>query len=111
MTGMTELTRNEEICRLYKEGLTIYDLGESFNLSHERVRQIIRKAGIFKGDRKVTLSDRVEFLGVNLTEEAKAKVKRIAEARGISMSELTAGLIDEMIAAVEQTAPAEAVKE
>lgn len=39
--------RNEEIARLYAEGdLTLREIGERFNLSRERVRQIAKRAGV-----------------------------------------------------------------
>lgn len=93
--------RNEEICRLYVSGLTLNQCGDIFKLSHERVRQILRKAGVFKRDRAVERSDRDEFLGVNLTEADKDALRAEAERRGVSMSSLTSDLIKDMLASKE----------
>jgi len=87
--------RNQEIIRLYVNGLTLQECGEHFKLSHERVRQILRKAGVWQRDRKLT--DRDVFLGVNLTEQEKNGVRDEAARRGVSMSVLTADLIKDML--------------
>lgn len=37
--------RNEEIVKLYPE-LTLQEIGKRYNLTHERVRQIIKKVSL-----------------------------------------------------------------
>jgi len=47
--------RNGEIARLYADGdLTLREIGERFNLSHERVRQILERAGVKRRRRQLT---------------------------------------------------------
>ena len=91
--------RDAEICRLYKNGLTLRALGEQFGLTHERVRQILRKAGAHEAYRKKAARRvRQAFLGVNISEGDKVALCQEAERRGISMSALTAELIKDMLA-------------
>lgn len=96
--------RNTEICRLYVEGATLQEVGEGFKLSRERVRQILRKNGVYKKDRAVEKSGRDEFLGVNITESDKAALREEASRRGLSMSALTSDLIKDMLASLQQEA-------
>lgn len=104
---MTE--RDKAICKLYVSGKTLKECGLAHGITHERVRQILRKAGIYRNLRPVPLglkdgvveSDvRDEFLGVNLSETDKAGLREEAERRGLSMSSLTNDLIREMLATV-----------
>lgn len=104
--------RNDEICKLYTvEGLTTQQCAERFKISRERVRQILRRAGIYRKDRAeqkilglrngvVETAARDEFLGVNLSESDKHALRAEAERRGVSMSSLTSDLIKEMLAAL-----------
>lgn len=104
--------RNDEICKLYTvDGMTTQQCAERFKISRERVRQILRKRGIYKKDRAeqkilglrngvVESTARDEFLGVNLSESDKLALRAEAERRGISMSMLTSDLIKEMLAAL-----------
>ena len=85
-------TRNEEICELYKSGLTLEQCAQQFSISRQRVRQIVRKAGIFKGP------NRDAFLGVDLTPETKASLKDLAAEKQTSMSKLASQTIEEMLA-------------
>lgn len=96
---MSQVERNDEICRLYIEGASIYDIGPQFKLSHERVRQILRQRGILREDR--ALSDRDEFLGVNISEQDKDALRAEAARRGLSMSALTADLIRDMLSSLQ----------
>lgn len=91
------MERNEVICSRYTSGETLQDIATSLKLSRERVRQILRKHGVFKKDRPVERSDRDEFLGVNISEADKLALKEEASRRGISMSALTADLIKDML--------------
>lgn len=104
--------RNGAICRRYVAGATLQEVSQEFLLSRERVRQILRKAGVFKGDRLrpshlglrdgvVESSARDVFLGINISERDKVALRAEAERRGISMSALTSDLIKDMLATLE----------
>ena len=89
--------RDQELIRLYVNGMTLHECSQHFKRSHERIRQILRKAGVWRG-RESKLTERDVFLGVNLTEQEKNGVREEAARRGISMSVLTADLIKDMLA-------------
>lgn len=90
--------RNAEICRLYTGGLTLQQVGDHYGLTKERVRQILREAGVYKTDRKKeTKVVRDAFLGINITEGDKVALCQEAARRGVSMSQLTADLIRKML--------------
>lgn len=89
--------RNFQVCRRYIDGATLDECAVQFKISHERVRQILRKAGVYRRDRLVARSDRDEFLGVNISEADKTALRAEAARRGISMSALTADLIKDML--------------
>jgi hypothetical protein len=44
------LEREEVICRLYQEGRTLQEVGDVFQLTRERVRQLVRRAGVMPSD-------------------------------------------------------------
>lgn len=45
-----EAERQEEMMRLYRAGKTLQEIGELFNLSRERIRQILASAGVSSDD-------------------------------------------------------------
>lgn len=97
MTGTREShkQRNDEICSLYTEqGKTIYVLSSQFKISHERVRQILRKRGVLRKDRQQQTTSRDKFVGVEVTETAKQALRDESAKSGESMSELGAKGID-----------------
>lgn len=98
--------RDKEICRLYLDGVNLDDLGRKFDKSSERIRQILKKAGIYKNAKlqKVGLRAGVvvsqthdEFLGLNLTEDDKELLRLAAEKDGLSMAALTRSWIKEKL--------------
>jgi hypothetical protein len=86
--------RNEEICRRYVGGATLQECGEQFKLSHERIRQILRKAGVFKQHRQTERSDRDEYIGVNVRPETKDELRAEADERGVSVSRHVSDVLD-----------------
>lgn len=40
------LERETVICALYQEGKTLQEVGDVFGLTRERIRQILRRAGV-----------------------------------------------------------------
>lgn len=105
--------RNKEICTAFVNGATVADCSEQFKLTRERVRQILRQAGVF-GDSRVrpqtiglteglVQSDtRDEFLGVIVSEADKAALRAEALRRGLSMSRLSSDFIKEMLAGLKK---------
>lgn len=91
--------RNDEICRLYVGGLTLEECGQQFDISRERARQVLRKAGVFRKDRHFEPRDK--FLGVSVPSATKEWVTEEAERQGTSASRLTTTAIEEMRERVE----------
>ena len=89
--------RNDEICARYKAGATLEACAEAFGISKERVRQVLRRAGVFKADRLRAASDRTAFLGVNLTPATKEALKVGAEERGASVSQFVSDALDDLV--------------
>lgn len=90
--------RDAAICKAYAEGKTLTELAVAHHISRMRIRQIVRKAGIYqpvKAGRAPTGRD--EFLGVNLTKEAKDALRQKAEDAGTSMSELVSNMVDDAV--------------
>jgi transcriptional regulator with XRE-family HTH domain len=89
------ISRNEQICVLYREGLTQEELAEQFEVTKVRIGQILKKAGLTKEDRPdmTITSNRTKFTGIHLTEAAKLAVKEEAKREGISMSAFIAALV------------------
>lgn len=93
MLNVDMLIRNAEIGRRYMEGETLQSIGNSYGISRMRVKQIVKKAGLW---RKRTRED-VEFLGVNLAPGTKDALRAKADERGVSMSKLTNDAITLML--------------
>lgn len=89
--------RDQHICEEYSHGDSIALLCLKYDLSHGRVRQILRKAGVYTNHQVTT--DREKFLGVNISEPVKTALKQEAERRGMSMSALTSDVLKEMLEA------------
>ncbi|UCH86093.1 MAG: helix-turn-helix domain-containing protein [Dehalococcoidia bacterium] len=76
--------RNDEIARLYAEGdLTLREIGERFNLSHERVRQIGKRAGARPRASSECLKSRNEEI-VRLYVEEKLPLRHVGARVGLS---------------------------
>lgn len=86
---MTE--RDDEICSRYMAGETLQAVATRFNLSRMRVKQIVKKAGLW---RKRAEAPAREYLGVNLAPETKDALRMAASEQGVSMSKLTADALD-----------------
>lgn len=91
---MTDITRDEAICQLYREGCTLADIGQRYDLSKARVQQIIRAHGLTKADRAERPGDgREEFLGVHVTSDTKARLRRKAGKK--SMSKIASKILED----------------
>lgn len=89
--------RNFEMCRQYMDGTTLDDCAVRFGVSRERVRQILRKAGVFKRDRFVEKSQRDHYIGINVSEASKEGLKDLAERQGVSVSRLASDTLERML--------------
>ena len=67
--------RNTAICAMYESGRTLEEVGAFYGMTRERVRQIIRRAGVPKGPSHVTLAR------VPIRQAAEAKRQSQAEKR------------------------------
>jgi DNA-binding NarL/FixJ family response regulator len=85
---MKNTERDAHICFLYSEGHTQEALAEKFEISEQRVGQILSKMGLTKKDR--LSSERTLFTGVHLTVAVKEALRIEAEREGTSMSALIA---------------------
>jgi DNA-binding CsgD family transcriptional regulator len=89
--------RNAQISRMYIGGATLQECAEAHKISRERVRQVLRKLGVFKRHRVVKKSERNAFLGVNVSEPTKTALKEKAAAEGKSVSQLASEVLDEVV--------------
>lgn len=86
---MTFAERNTELCKLYIEGQTIAALSERYKLSGQRVRQIVVAAGIWKPQ-----EIRPAYVGVDLRQETKDCLKKVADKQKTSLSKLISDQLD-----------------
>jgi hypothetical protein len=98
--------RDAELIRRYLGGETVDSLRADFKLTHERIYQILRKAGIPRARRS---EGRNQFLGVNLTEPIKDALRAEAERRGLSISALSSDMLRDMLIACGYPLEAEKV--
>lgn len=103
MTNNNYEERNKEICQCYINGMTLSECGKKFNLSSERVRQVLRLAGVLKDSRAKQQTDRDEFLGINISETDKVALREEAARRGLSMSRLSSDFIKEMLTGLHRS--------
>jgi hypothetical protein len=96
MSAHTE--RNTEICNRYNQGETLAALATRFSISRQRIRQIVRAAGIWK---RAEL--RQVFLGVDVTQETKDKLADAADRKQTSMSKLASDAIEMMLGEGERS--------
>lgn len=86
--------RDEELCQKYVAGHSVQQCAEAYSISRERVRQILRKAGVWKTG---IWAFRREFIGVNVTEEVKDALQAKADAEGTSVSKLAALALEDLV--------------
>lgn len=84
--------RNNVICESYKAGSTLESLAKEFMLSNQRIRQILRKANVWRRQ-----EPRPVFLGIDVTEDTKDKLRAKADAEGKSVSRLASEAIEQSL--------------
>lgn len=94
---MNHVERNAEICKLYQEGATIPALAKQFDISRQRIRQVIRAGGVWQRAKK-----RPVFLGIDVAQETKDKLKEVADKKQTSMSKLASDAITNMLNGEDQ---------
>lgn len=96
--------RDEEIRKLYTDGISIPQLAIRFDLSSPRIWQVLHKAGLNREDRPLgPPTMRTAYIGVTTTVAVKEAVRSAAKDAGKSMSTL----ISELLAKEFGTADAE----
>lgn len=101
--------RDAAICAAYEQGSSVYDLGVQYNISHQRIRQILRAGNVQMRDERLVSEGLDEFLAINVTDDEKEELRRLAEDQGTSMARLSRDWIRERLADIrlrrEQVAP------
>jgi DNA-directed RNA polymerase specialized sigma subunit len=95
MNGEGLIERNQEIVRLYvEERLTLREVGARFHLSHERVRQILERAGVSRRSSSVhrltpqELAQRNQEI-VRLYVEDGLTLREVGERFGVTERQLS----------------------
>lgn len=86
--------RDTDICTRYLSGLSLEECGKQAGLETQRVRQILKKAGVWKPP---TRSRRTKFLGVSVSESTKDGLKQKADQEGVSVSKLASNALDALV--------------
>lgn len=89
--------RDERICLRYQAGESLASLSERFGVTAQRVWQILRRKGIFVAGRDGARTGRTAFLGVTISRDVKAALKREADEKGISVSALVSSKVRQAV--------------
>jgi hypothetical protein len=74
---LTKPERDKQICALYAAGATLQACADRFNLTRQRVKQIVKQAGVYrKTEQPGRMSDRDAFLGINVHPDVKEYLRR-----------------------------------
>lgn len=92
--------RNDALCADYKAGKTVSDLAVAYDISNQRVRQILAKANIDLRDDRKPSEGLDEFLAINVTDDEKEELRRLAEDNSTSMAALSREWIRERLAEI-----------
>lgn len=79
-----------QMTALYRQGKTLHEVGEQFGVSRERVRQLLRRAGVPAVDGGVSLRARQTALlrAASLRDKSAARRQKIEALFGCSMDEI-----------------------
>jgi predicted DNA-binding protein YlxM (UPF0122 family) len=90
----SSLTRDQQIVLCYKAGNTITEIAEAFQLTKQRVDQVLKKAGCSKQDNPKTRNQQLyAFVGANIPQELKDELTEAARRKKMSISAYIAKLI------------------
>ena len=87
-------TRNKIICEYYLTGKKLVEVARHFQLGRQRILQILKQGGVWK---PYVRSARTRHLGVTVTQDAKDALKKKADEQGISVSQLVADAVDDLV--------------
>lgn len=88
--------RNATICAGFVAGATLAELENEHHIGTQRIRQILHAGGVWKRG-----PVRSVFLGVDITPDAKEKLKLVAEEQEKSVSRLVSDAIDNLLEGTE----------
>lgn len=89
---MNSLSRDEKICVLYAWGVSLEEIGKRVKLSRERVRQIVREAGVTRG-RQVNRKKRADYREVYAEYLTGKSFDELAEKYGYKSGESLRGVL------------------
>jgi transposase len=84
LTPEQRTERDAAICRYYAEGHKIVECAAKFGLGRQRVHQILKASKVWKPIERRSM--RSAFIGINVSEDVKAKLIAAARRRGNSLS-------------------------
>ncbi len=90
--SMTE--RNAAICKRYEAGDKVSKIVKDFKLGRQRVYQVVKDA---KVRRPTVQGSRTKHLGVTVKDATKIGLQRVADGKGVSVSQLTSDVLDKVV--------------
>ncbi len=89
--------RDRDACMRYLQGTTLPELSKELGVGVQRMRQILKRGGVYQPRRDAKRTGRDEFIGINVTEEAKLAIQLKAKEQGISVSQFVSTTLAEVI--------------
>lgn len=90
------LTRDQQIVICYRAGNTVPDIAEAFQLTKQRIQQILQAHHVTKQDNPKTRNRQLyAFIGSNVTVELKEKIIKETRRRKMSISQWVSRLIQD----------------
>ncbi len=90
------LTRDKQIVLCYKAGNTINEIAAAFQITKQRIQQILIKEGCTRDDNPKTRNRGLyAFIGANVPKDVKAAVEKEAKKRGLSISALVSRVLQD----------------
>jgi len=81
------LTRDQQIALCYRAGNTITEIADAFQMTKQRVHQILKAAGISKDDNPKTRNQQLyAFIGANVPVDVKEAIEKAARRQHKSLS-------------------------